>query len=80
MRRPDVPALYEACRDKFVADPKRYVKPAAEPVGLAPASPRSTWTCPMHPQMVRDEPGRCPICAMALEPMTVAADEGDKTS
>jgi len=30
----------------------------------------------MHPQIVRDEPGSCPICGMALEPMTVTADEG----
>ena len=30
----------------------------------------------MHPQIVRDEPGSCPICGMALEPMTPAADEG----
>jgi len=30
----------------------------------------------MHPQIVRDEPGSCPICGMALEPMTVSADEG----
>ena len=24
------------------------------------------YTCPMHPQIVRDEPGRCPICGMTL--------------
>src|SRR5712664_829283 len=33
-------------------------------------SPRHVrWTCPMHPQIVRDRPGSCPICGMALEPM-----------
>ncbi len=26
----------------------------------------SYYTCPMHPQIVRDEPGRCPICGMNL--------------
>jgi len=35
------------------------------------------YTCPMHPQIVRDAPGSCPLCGMALEPMTPAADEGD---
>jgi Cu+-exporting ATPase len=34
------------------------------------------WTCPMHPEIVRDGPGSCPICGMALEPMTPAADTG----
>ena len=29
----------------------------------------------MHPEIVRDAPGSCPICGMALEPMTVAAEE-----
>ncbi len=29
------------------------------------------WTCPMHPEVVRDGPGSCPKCGMALEPMTV---------
>ena len=29
----------------------------------------------MHPEIVRDGPGSCPICGMALEPMTPAADE-----
>src|ERR1051325_2141658 len=28
----------------------------------------STFTCPMHPEVIRDAPGFCPICGMALEP------------
>jgi len=27
------------------------------------------YTCPMHPEIVRDEPGSCPKCGMALEPV-----------
>ena len=27
------------------------------------------WTCPMHPEIVRDAPGDCPICGMALVPI-----------
>jgi Cu+-exporting ATPase len=34
------------------------------------------WTCPMHPEIVRDGPGSCPICGMALEPMMPTADAG----
>ncbi len=34
------------------------------------------YTCPMHPEIVRDAPGHCPICGMALEPvMPSAADD-----
>lgn len=27
------------------------------------------WTCSMHPQIRKDEPGKCPICAMDLIPL-----------
>ena len=33
------------------------------------------YGCPMHPEIVRDAPGSCPICGMALEPRTAAAGE-----
>jgi Cu+-exporting ATPase len=33
----------------------------------------AVYTCPMHPQIVRDAPGNCPICGMALEPRTPVA-------
>ena len=33
------------------------------------------YTCPMHPQIKQNHPGSCPICGMALEPITVLADE-----
>ena len=40
------------------------------------AAAGSQWTCPMHPEIVRDGPGYCPICGMALEPMTPSASDG----
>ncbi len=33
------------------------------------------YTCPMHPELVRSEPGDCPICGMALEPREIGAEE-----
>jgi Cu+-exporting ATPase len=33
------------------------------------------YTCPMHPEIVRDMPGHCPICGMALEPMLPSIDD-----
>jgi Cu+-exporting ATPase len=48
-------------------------------MALEPATPvqarRVEYTCPMHPQIVRDAPGFCPICGMALEPRTVSVEE-----
>jgi P-type Cu+ transporter len=41
----------------------------------AEAPQGAPWTCPMHPEIVRDGPGSCPICGMALEPKTVALHE-----
>lgn len=33
------------------------------------------YTCPMHPEIIKDEPGSCPICGMALEPLVVTDEE-----
>jgi Cu+-exporting ATPase len=52
---------------------------ALEPVApAAPARARVEYTCPMHPQIVRDVPGNCPICGMALEPRTVTAEASEE--
>lgn len=61
------------CQSKFDADPYFYASGNAGKVEKA-AAQGSQWTCPMHPEIVRDEPGSCPICGMALEPM-VPSDE-----
>lgn len=37
------------------------------------------YTCPMHPEIIRDEPGSCPICGMDLVPMEPTESEEDKT-
>ena len=63
----------EGCQQKFDAAPDSYLgdrpAPAAMPEG-------TQYTCPMHPEIVRDGPGDCPICGMALEPMMPSADSG----
>jgi len=33
------------------------------------------YVCPMHPKVIRDQPGSCPICGMALEPRTVSLED-----
>ncbi len=63
------------CRDKFVADPESYLGPPAAKSPARQATPGANWTCPMHPEIVRDGPGDCPKCGMDLEPAWVA--DGD---
>jgi Cu+-exporting ATPase len=43
------------------------------------AVPARQYTCPMHPEIIRDEPGDCPICGMALEPVLVTEVEEDNS-
>jgi Cu+-exporting ATPase len=58
----------EGCRIKFAKDPERYLNKKGEP---EPVPQGTLWTCPMHPEIVQEGPGPCPICGMALEPMGV---------
>ena len=62
----------EGCQAKFAADPERYLTEQDEP---KPAPPGTLYTCPMHPEIVQEGPGNCPICGMALEPMGVPAED-----
>jgi P-type Cu+ transporter len=39
----------------------------------------SKYTCPMHPEIIRDQPGACPICGMDLVPMATNVGEEDET-
>src|SRR5215469_8422383 len=81
----------QSCLKKFEDDPGRYdgSSPAIDHglVSIEPANtkhvvPQSTpigtknlYTCPMHPEILRDGPGSCPICGMALEPREVTDEE-----
>jgi Cu+-exporting ATPase len=53
--------------------------------GHTTADPHPKWmaaakfTCPMHPEIISDEPGSCPICGMALEPVSPTTGPDDQT-
>jgi Cu+-exporting ATPase len=64
----------EHCFRKFKEHPEEYL------VTQAPRSAHayggvSSYTCPMHPEVVQNHPGNCPKCGMALEPATLTVEE-----
>ena len=72
------------CLHRFQKDPESFLKrttatPRLHPIGSKPAPANRKYTCPMHPEIVRDGPGSCPICGMALEPLTASLDEEENT-
>ena len=49
-----------------------------EEVNLSHAA-TTQYTCPMHPEVIREEPGSCPICGMDLVPMKADLSAEEKT-
>lgn len=74
------------CLQKFSDDPQAYLKKSSaltadhsccgHKTSGAKAAPKTVgrYVCPMHPEIVRDAPGDCPICGMALEPQVASGD------
>lgn len=70
------------CLDKFERNPSQYLNEEKnhehlehnhleEPHTHKIIKQNIKYTCPMHPEIIRDKPGDCPKCGMALEPMGV---------
>jgi P-type Cu+ transporter len=66
----------ESCLDQFKANPDQFIgaRPPA-PSAIGPADSEADYTCPMHPEIRQKGPGSCPICGMALEPVTVSLED-----
>ena len=56
------------------AAPERDGEPVADRAPLSGPS-GGRYVCPMHSDVVRDGPGTCPVCGMALEPAVAGAEE-----
>jgi Cu+-exporting ATPase len=70
-----------SCVERFRAAPGDFVddkgRPSQPVSSSGPASDGNVeYTCPMHPEIVRNGPGSCPICGMALEPRTISLTDG----
>jgi len=49
----------QGCKDSFAKDPEKYLAKTEKTTGV--------YTCPMHPDVKSDKPGKCPQCGMALK-------------
>ncbi len=63
----------DVCQEKFERAPDDYL--ADRPVA-AQIPEGILYTCPMDPEVISEKPDDCPICGMALEPMTPSLDDG----
>lgn len=84
------PEQYSEKHEPFAAGPAQGPAPATAGLAAQTARPHArrtrhdgpqpapggASTCPMHPEIVTRGPGACPICGMALEPMTPGAESG----
>ncbi|MEQ1875707.1 MAG: heavy metal translocating P-type ATPase, partial [Bdellovibrionia bacterium] len=61
------------CKIKFDLNPEQYLAPTKP----SPQARDIEYTCPMHPEIRKVGPGTCPICGMALEPLTATGAEED---
>lgn len=74
----------EHCKMKFDTSPDTYIHPkeklsteACSEDSCTIQSSLTQYTCPMHPDIIKDKPGSCPICGMALEPLIATAEDDD---
>ncbi|OUS06335.1 copper-translocating P-type ATPase [Rhodobacterales bacterium 52_120_T64] len=64
----------DGCHKKFDADPYFYASGNSQRVKEV-AHSNALYTCPMHPEIIQEGPGACPICGMSLEPMIASDDQ-----
>jgi YHS domain-containing protein len=57
------------CKASFVKNPEKYIQQKEEM--------KAVYTCPMHPDVKSDEPGKCPKCGMNLEKKKMAMEHGE---
>jgi Cu+-exporting ATPase len=62
------------CLERFRADPAAFLAAHAHD---APPAAAGRYTCPMHPEVIQQGPGSCPLCGMALEPMEISAEQDE---
>jgi FtsP/CotA-like multicopper oxidase with cupredoxin domain len=72
----DMVAERERIVPYFDAEPDKTLAFIAE-MDMEATEGEGPYTCPMHPEVVSDEPGHCPRCGMKLLPSQLVAEAGD---
>src|SRR5512132_2095760 len=67
---PELTAEREGLDRYLSAEPDKTLAFVAEMDFDEPAGGAAAYTCPMHPEVVSEEPGRCPSCGMKLMAVT----------
>jgi len=62
------------CLHSFRKEPEKFLSGKKE---TKHAVHGASYTCPMHPEILRDAPGDCPICGMALVPIAGTGEADD---
>ncbi len=65
----------ERCKEKFSADPQRFLSGGKEAERTSSIAPGAWYICPMHPEIRQQGPGICSKCGMALEAEAPSLDE-----
>jgi FtsP/CotA-like multicopper oxidase with cupredoxin domain len=73
---PELTAEREGLDRHLSGEPDKTLAFVAEMDFDEPAGGAAAYTCPMHPEVVSEEPGRCPSCGMKLLPAHVAQAGG----
>ncbi len=73
---PEMAAERERVAAHLDTDPDKTIAFIAEMDMDSPEGEATTYTCPMHPEVVSDTPGHCPECGMKLLPSELVAEAG----
>ena len=75
----DMAAERERFAQFFPSEPDKTLALVARmDMGESEAGSAVTYVCPMHPEVISDEPGKCPVCGMKLLPAHLVKEEGEQ--